>query len=97
MSMGARTAGAATVVYTRSDIQGNDINCNQVDYTNIRLSYCKMCEGIANIEAACLANKNCKAFTYDGYCGYLKSGGANKKVYREGYAVYVPKCTCNSC
>lgn len=44
---------------------------------------------LAEVEAACRDNPQCKSFAYDGYCGYLKSIAA-PNAYREGYFVAAP-------
>ena len=67
-----------------TDISGADVVCNGQPY-------CRVCGGVAKVQAACVANARCTGFTFDmtsqGRCGYLKAG-AGKRIKRELWATY---------
>jgi hypothetical protein len=53
---GTKPAGGAKPaagLFLRSDISGNDINCNQKDYDGKVLNYCQVCGGIKQLSDAC--------------------------------------------
>lgn len=72
-----KTALGSTVSYNNTDVQGYDIACAP------EMTFCKICGGIAAVEAACQQYSACMAFTFDpeGQCGYLKAS-ADKRTPR---------------
>lgn len=66
----------------RSTIEGNDIDCGQLDARGQSLGQCRVCGDLNFLISACQDNPSCVAFTYDGSCGFLKSSqGPTKYRY----------------
>lgn len=92
------------VMLRRTNVKGNDINCNLRDVDNIPQSTCTVSGDIIEHAAACDANPKCKAITVQGAgglgiftalfgfgdAGYLKSAKpATPPVFSEGWVTYV--------
>lgn len=81
------------IMLRRTDVKGNDIDCNYKDYDNKPQSYCKVSGDLSNMISSCKDNWKCKAITLEGdYNGYLKSskpGNSPSATYREGWVTYV--------
>lgn len=75
----------------RTDIQGNDLDCNAKDFKGNKLDYCKVQGDPVKVADACKANPACKAFTIvnNGMEGYLKTATGPTR-YMENAAVFTP-------
>lgn len=85
------TAGPYTML-RRTDIKGNDINCNYKDYNGVAQDYCEVSGDFSTMVSACNDNPACQALVVESdYSGYLKatSTSAGKGPLREGYVTYV--------
>jgi len=84
-------AGPCTGDFTvrlRTDIAGNDLDCNAKDYNGQRVNYCKVFGDPNKVADACKANPSCKAFTMiNNGEGYLKTATGPTR-YMETAATY---------
>lgn len=56
----------------------------------VLLQMMQLCKSLDEIKAACVAQKGCIAFTYDGKCGYLKTSAGTPMdiMTRRGWTIY---------
>eukprot|EP00878_Enallax_costatus_P045866 GHUV01055384.1.p1 GENE.GHUV01055384.1~~GHUV01055384.1.p1 ORF type:complete len:118 (-),score=26.04 GHUV01055384.1:126-479(-) len=89
--LGTKGCSGPYTMLRRTDVKGQDINCNYKDYNGRVQSYCQLSGDLANQVSACNDNPKCRAITtQNDYTGYLKAGKpASPPQYREGFVTYV--------
>jgi hypothetical protein len=75
-------------VRLRTDIIGNDLDCNAKDFKGNKVDYCKIFGDPTKVADACKANPACKAFTIiNNGEGYLKTATGPTR-YMESATAY---------
>lgn len=86
--VGGGAAAASAPSFVKAD--GKDIKAKDVACAG--KAFCEICKPLKDVQAACAATKGCTAFTFNGKCGYLKTGVQRSDiVQRPGWSAFQVK------